>query len=234
MTDKSSVAELQAEIFRKQWNQHPGLPQGLFWRDAATQELRFEKLVERLKCNSKSMSLLDVGCGCADFKAYLNSRGLNCEYTGIDIVNEMLQWAQNSHPDGTFINSDFLSDYDACDKTFDWVVSSGVFNYRATISFDDWRDYVLASLRKMFALAQGAISFNFLVDSVTYRSEELAYFSVDEIVGFCRGSLSPYLSVDHDYPLYECTVTVFRPAYVQQKYSAAEFQRYWAERGALW
>ena len=229
----SSIAKEQAEVFRKQWGLYPGQPKGLHWRDAATQELRFVKLFECLKPRAKPVSVLDVGCGCADLNGFLGKRGVNFLYTGVDLVEEMLEYARRRYPDVELVNSDFVEEFDSLGTSFDWVVSSGVFNYQGGASNREWREFFFASIRKMYALANEAIAFNFLVDSISYRSSSLAYFSVGEVVNYCRDNFSRHVSVAHDYPLYECTVTVYRPSYVRQQYPGVEFQRYWMGESVL-
>lgn len=225
----SSIAEEQTEVFRKQWGLYPGQPKGLHWRDAATQELRFEKLFEYLKPGARPISVLDVGCGGADLKGYLDKRSVDFLYTGVDLVEEMLEYARKRYPDAALVNSDFVEVFDPSGTSFDWVVSSGVFNYQGGATSSEWREFFFASLSKMYELANEAIAFNFLIDSTSYRSPNLAYFSVGEVVNFCRDNFSRHLSVAHDYPLYECTVTVYRSNYVRQRYSGVEFQRYWVD-----
>ena len=72
-----------------------------------------------------------MGCGFGDFLAYLNERGIDPRYTGLDICQPMIERCNERFDagDARFIVGDVL-DY-APEEPFDYVVASGIFGYAA-------------------------------------------------------------------------------------------------------
>ena len=71
----------------------------LGWENKQAQELRF-KVLERVIFTGAS--ILDVGCGLGNLYDYLNERGYNFEYTGIDILPEMIVRAKARNTESEF------------------------------------------------------------------------------------------------------------------------------------
>jgi len=61
------------------------------------------------------------------------------------------------------------------------------------------------------------ISFNFLTSYCTYFNESLFYLDPSKVLKFCIENLSRFVILDHCYPLYEYTVTVFSKDYIREK-----------------
>jgi hypothetical protein len=47
-------------------------------------------------------------------------------------------------------------------------------------------------------------------DHVDFRSDDLFYSDAGETLDFCRRELGRFVTLRHDYPLYEYTVYVYR------------------------
>ena len=62
---------------------------GLGFRNKSSQDKRFEALVQLGDLDGAR--LLDVGCGFGDLLAWLRARGIEPDYTGIDLCEPMIQ-----------------------------------------------------------------------------------------------------------------------------------------------
>lgn len=175
--------------------------QTLGWRDQEQQQLRFSILLEL--GFFEGCTVLDVGCGFGDFYTFLTSKGFKVDYTGIDISPEVLGEARQRHPDLRFELVDLLAgDFEG---KFDFVVESGIFNHRLA----DNDGFVRAMLTAMFEHSTHAIAANMMTDFVDYRDDYLHYYDPGEILRFAR-TLSRFVAVRHDYPLFEFTLFVHR------------------------
>ena len=63
------------------------------YRDKESHWIRFKMLAS---VSPYMSSVLDIGCGFADFYHFLRSRGFNGQYLGIDIVPEFVSLAKES------------------------------------------------------------------------------------------------------------------------------------------
>jgi len=98
----------------------------LDWENREAQIARFEVLINHVDLSGRSV--LDVGCGCGDLFGLLSERGINVEYTGVDILPGMIEKAQSLHHGGRFICGDLFGSDNLCTDRFDVVFTSGIFN----------------------------------------------------------------------------------------------------------
>ena len=148
---------------------------------------------------SPDCSVLDVGCGFADYYTYLAGRGLSISYTGIDLVPEFVEQGLRSHP-GLDLQVRDLQSNPVPPQSFDYVVSSQTFNLR----FDEGSNAPLiqAMLRQMFAAARRGVAIDFVTDYVDFKEPYLLYHNPEEMFRFAK-NLSKRVVLRHDYPLYE-------------------------------
>jgi SAM-dependent methyltransferase len=173
----------------------------LGWRDQSQQELRFDILAGIDDLNGKSV--LDVGCGFGDFYDYLLAKGHHCHYVGIDINPTLLEVARTRHPALRFEERDILAQ--PLEESFDYVVESGVFNHRLS----DNEAFAQQMFTAMYAACRLGVAANLMSDRVSYTDAHLYYFSPESYLRYCS-RLSPYVTIRHDYPLYEFTVYLYR------------------------
>jgi len=76
--------------------------------------------------------------------------------------------------------------------------------------------------------ADKAIVFNCLTSYKTFSDPTLLYFDPIKIFDFCAKNLSRFVIIDHGYPLYEFTCTVFRPEYLSKSYNNQKFNKYFS------
>jgi len=181
---------------------------GVDWKDDVSQTKRFEQLLRVLGLTdlAEHFSLADFGCGYGALLPFLRERGFDVDYTGYDPSPRMLDEARAAHPDATFVN-----DWSAVPRS-GYVVASGVFNVRLDTPFAEWRDYVLRTLETIDAKAEHGWAVNFLTGYADEDRKRADLFYADPgfIFDWCRRSVSRWVSLLHDYDLYEFTIGVRR------------------------
>lgn len=180
------------------------------WRDEASQRLRFERLARVIDRQAGAFTVNDWGCGYGAMFAYLDEafRTAMSHYTGYDISAEMLAAAaaRCDAARATFINSaDVTSDAD-------YTFVSGTFNVRLKASDDEWDAYIRSHLEAMYAKSRRGLAFNLLTSYVDWKQDDLFYADPGRFVDFCKRHLSRYVTLIHDYQLFEWTILVTRDA----------------------
>jgi SAM-dependent methyltransferase len=180
---------------------------GVDWSSENSQYQRFERLLKYMSLKEND-SILDFGCGYGALLDYLKSRNIFPNYTGLDLVSEMLEVAAIRNPE---VANNFISELPP-NRTWDYVTMSGVFNVKGEIKVDEWEIYVTETLNSVMQLATKGISFNLLTsfNDLNRRKDHLYYCDPREIA--LKINLeSPFtLTIDHSYELWEFTVTILK------------------------
>jgi len=194
------------EHYERQLARYGPTPRGMDWKDSASQRLRFEILTGPFRLDG--MRVHEVGCGAGHLVDWLAERGASARYTGSDLSQAMVESARARHPDVHFERRDILEE--ARDDRYDLVLCSGLFHVKLGRSSEEWQAFVRCCLRRMYQMCRVAIAFNLMSDQVDFRKSELYYADLGDTLDFCRQELSRYVSLRHDYPLYEATFHVHR------------------------
>jgi SAM-dependent methyltransferase len=183
-------------------------PQGMDWRDATSQVLRFESLTRCLDLRGRP-SLLDLGCGNGELFGFLTERGIPVRYLGVDACPDMVAACQRRFGSESAILA-ASTDLASRGLRADFVVASGTFNVRQKVAIPVWEGFVLRSIEQMFASCTVAIALNLMSSWVDYRYEHLYYLEPErapEVAALCG---TRRFLLDHSYPLFEFTVALFR------------------------
>ena len=174
----------------------------LNWGSAASQFLRFRVLAEVAPL--EGCSLLDVGCGLGDFCSWFESQNITVNYTGVDIVPDMIELASKRFPDKNFELVNLLNSTNRITQK-DIVVASGIFAKRT----QNPSEFFHAMITGMFETAGVAVAFNSL--SIWAPEKELGEFYADplETMAFCR-TLTPWVTLRHDYHARDFTIYMYR------------------------
>ena len=179
---------------------------GVDWKDEASQRLRFIQLA-RLFDDVETGTLLDFGCGYGAFHEYLNVQKPDMRYHGYDISAEMLQAAASHyHRLGKYV---WLSHLRETDK-FDYLIASGVFNVRLEHDDAEWTQYIEDTLASFDRLTTRGFAFNMLTtySDIEKRAAHLYFADPARYFSLCKQKYAPYVTLIHDYPLYEFTLLV--------------------------
>ncbi|MAF12265.1 cyclopropane fatty acid synthase [Candidatus Poribacteria bacterium] len=174
----------------------------LGWRAPASQLTRFDVIAQ--VGDMAGRSVLDLGCGYGDLKAYLDERFTDVTYIGVDQVPEFIRHAQaryEGREDASFYEADFARD---ALPTADYVVASGAFAYRR----DDPTFYT-TMIERMYGVARVGVAFNMLDAAAFSPHSILIGQDRDGILAFCR-SITPRVRMRNDYATDDFTVYMFR------------------------
>jgi ubiquinone/menaquinone biosynthesis C-methylase UbiE len=174
------------------------------WKDQSDQWLRFLVLCRGVDLAGKS--ILDVGCGLGDFVSFLDERHVEClEYVGIDISPKLIEQASArfGRKGRRFLAADFLEAPGL--GQFDVVICSGALSFRV----DDNIAIAERMIGKMFNMCREATSINCLSTYVDFQLPKNYHYQPEAMFSFAR-SLTRWVRLHHDYPLYEFTLQMFR------------------------
>jgi SAM-dependent methyltransferase len=168
-----------------------------------SQLARFAVLAEALPLAGRSV--LDVGCGLADFADYLAARVPDAEYAGVDISAAMIAEARRLRPHLDLRRLDILGE-DA-GGPYDLVVANGIFYLLG----DDAETIMQRLVGQLFALCREAVVFTSL--SAWAPAQEPGEFYADplRVLDFCR-KLTPHVVLRHDYLAHDFAVYLYRTA----------------------
>ena len=153
------------------------------WNSTNNQHLRYFQLVDNIDFNFSSV--VDVGCGVGDFWEYLNKNHFNIkEYTGIDIIDEMVDGAKSKYPD---INVECVDVFDYF-KTHDYAVCNGTINTRIFDNDEEQKSFGFNFIDKLNSITTKGFAINFLTDFTAdeLKTNELFYYSPELIYTFCK------------------------------------------------
>lgn len=160
------------------------------WESREAQNLRFEVLYQNVPLRNRK--LLDVGCGVGSLLAFLNERdpalaASGMEYTGIDILENMVREAKNRNPQGNFLTGDVFSSVLLKPASYDIVFSSGLFNLNQGDNYDFFRK----AFQKLCDLSKETVVLNLLHTRSSDKEDKYFYYHPDEVRslvgGFCGG-----------------------------------------------
>jgi SAM-dependent methyltransferase len=181
-------------------------PQGVDWKDEASQLLRFNQLTKLLP-ETGDYLLLDYGCGYGALLDYLRRQGNTCHYLGVDVSEEMIETAARLH------SNDHRARFchgTAIPTEVDYILCSGVFNVRLNRNDEEWQNYLIETLQAFATTARRGFAFNLLTayaDKDKLRPD-LYYADPCFLFAWVMREVSRHVVLLHDYPLYEFTLLV--------------------------
>lgn len=186
-------------------------PRGVFWRNEAGQQLRFEELIGIVDPadDAGGLTLTDLGCGYGAFFDFVAPFPFmrDSTYFGYDISEGMVREAARRIRDPRAHFAQCLT----ATREADYSFVSGTYNMKLDESDRDWATYVEGSLRDLWAKTRKGLAFNMLCAATKSRKEHDLYYADWRVFhDFCVKELSPHVSVLRDYHLAEWTIHVRR------------------------
>jgi SAM-dependent methyltransferase len=198
--DKALIIKRYQNRFIEHGNSITALSSGIKER----QSIRFS-LLQQIG-DLSGMSILDVGCGFADFYQHLISSGCKVKYTGVDIVPEFIKENEKSFPDGNFYCEDIFESKFLVNNKFDYIICSQVFNNK--LEFTDNNELVKKVISQLYASANCGLAIDFVTSYVDFKEDRLFYYSPEELFSFAK-SLTKKVILRHDYPLFEFCLFIY-------------------------
>jgi SAM-dependent methyltransferase len=185
--------------------EHGATARGVDWNSSESQRLRFSQLLKICEPDA-AFSINDYGCGYGALVDYLVERGSPFQYSGFDVSKRMVARARTLHQSP---NLEFVDDESALQPA-DYTVASGIFNVRLKCPYNSWEQYVLNTLDSINRISTKGFAFNLLTSysDAEFMRPDLYYGDPLFFFDYCKREYSRFVSVVHDYPLYEFTVLV--------------------------
>jgi SAM-dependent methyltransferase len=197
-----------ANLYSQSLESHGFTPKSVGWKDGASQRLRFEKLTQiiDLRSANEGITVNDWGCGYGAMFSYLDKiLGKNLtHYYGYDISDRMLTAASHFVKDR---RAEWIKSAKITHKA-DYSFASGTFNVRLEANDALWTAYIKEKLLNLACRSVKGFAFNLLSTYVDWKQDNLYYGDPFMFFNFCKQNISRYVSLLHDYPLYEWTIIV--------------------------
>lgn len=195
----SGISEHYAQLLARHGVSHRALD----WGSRESQQLRFSVLSEVGEL--RGCSVLDVGCGLADFWEFLRARGIEVDYTGVDLSPQMIAKAADRFPGLRLIAGNVLeSDLPA--GGYDYVIASGIFTF---LGESEAEDHAVRLIEKLYGLARRAAAFNALSTWAPERAPGEFQLDPVAVLARCR-ELCPRVVLRHDYLAHDFSVYLYR------------------------
>ena len=175
-------------------------PRACDYGRARSQEAKFRVLADVLPLTGKS--ILDVGCGFADFSDFLAARYGRVRYVGVDVSPGMIKQAKRLHPKLDLRLGNIFEDEPG---TFDVVCANGIFYLLGK----DARSLMKRAIRRMFGMCTRALAFNSLSHWAPDRVGREFYADPLETLDFCR-TLTPWVVLRQDYHPRDFTIYMYK------------------------
>ena len=193
------------EYYKKAYRDYGATPKGVDWNGEKSQFLRFERILRNIELRDGA-SILDFGCGYGSLTNLLRVQNLKLDYFGYDAVPEMIKDIEYQ---ASNLNEVYFSEAEML-TSYDWIVASGVFNVKGNAAIADWEDYFVDTIRHLESIAHKGLAFNFLslCSDEDKRKDHLYYTSPFELLGKIGLNRRREILIDHNYPLWEFTITI--------------------------
>lgn len=174
-------------------------PRTLGWDRKESQRARFA--VATRAAPFAGRSVLDIGCGLADFGDFLygDASLAPANYSGIDINPDLIKICRQRHPSGTFEVRNILRQPYAGEQ-WDIVTMFGLLNLRFKEFSNE--EYARELIAEAFRICGDALIVDMLSarTDAAYPPEDFVYYhQPTTMLDFALG-LTPYVTLLHDYP----------------------------------
>ena len=196
------------EYFSQKLEEFGATPKGVDYNGSEAQERRFEQLIKVIQ-PAPPFTVIDYGCGYGAMFDFLNEKGWQFDYFGVDVIDKMVMAASHSHKN--FPNAHFTAREGEL-PIADYLVAGSIFNIKLDATYEDWRDFVVRTLYQMNKLCRKGFAFNMLTkysdaDRMSQRPD-LFYGDPLFFFDFCKREFSRNVALLHDYGLYDFTILV--------------------------
>lgn len=164
-------------------------PQAVRWTPEG-QRLRYETFLSTIG-DINRRSILDFGCGKGDLYGFLSERGISCQYTGIDINENLIDLAKKKYPEVEFLALDI--EEEPLRKEYDIVFICGVFNLRIA----DISNIMKRTLKILFSHTRDCLYLDCLSSYTLKKDIELYYVDPGELIHFTVNELSRRFLIHH-------------------------------------
>jgi hypothetical protein len=150
-------------------------------------------------------SILDAGCGRADFLDFLLNRNIiPNHYVGLEALDNLASAAEQKHHSScTIVRADFIAEPVRMFVGADAVIFCGSLNTLNVTEF-------YKTLTRAIDAATDAVIFNFLCSDRLAAAKYLTWHHRQEVESFAR-TMGERIEVLNDYIDGDCTIAIFKP-----------------------
>lgn len=197
-----------SEYFSEKLETFGTTPKGVDYNGPEAQERRFEQLAKVID-PSQPFTVIDYGSGYGAMFDFLQRKGWQFEYYGIDLIEKMVIAGREAHKE--FPNAHFTTDEREV-PIADYLLAGAIFNIKLEASYEEWQAFVASTLNRMNDLCSKGFAFNMLtkysdVDRMAQRPD-LFYGDPLFFFDLCKHNFSRNVALLHDYGLYDFTILV--------------------------
>lgn len=196
----------------------------------AYKDLRFAKISE-VFAQDRELSLHEIGCGLGHYYEFLKKHEQDKEivYSGSDVTEAFVSACREAYPECSFALRDILTE-EPSDR-YDYVVLPGVFYHLAGVEPAVYYEYVKSMLRMAYSMCKRGMAVNLITKQCEFFREDLFYCQAGEMLDFALRELSRFAAIDHSYALYEFTLRVYAPQYIEAQHPDPAFAKYFRRSG---
>ncbi|TLP39284.1 methyltransferase domain-containing protein [Arcobacter arenosus] len=177
------MSNLNHKFYKTSYEKFGVTARGVHWNSMKNQYIRFEVLTKFFQKDLENSSILDLGCGFADYLYFLQNKELiPKEYLGIDCEDFMINESKKRFPNHKFKILNFLQE-EIPHK--DYIICSGALNILKEKEF-------FYSIEKCFNSSTKGFAFNFL------KKDSFNKIKEESIINFCN-SLSNKVTISNPY-----------------------------------
>jgi SAM-dependent methyltransferase len=171
---------------------HGDRPEALRW--TADGQRKQYGLLLGMAGDIEGKKVLDYGCGKGDFYGFLRERGIDVNYTGLDINPSLIELARKKYSVcGRAAFGVFDVEDEALSEDFDFIFLCGVFNTNVEGVADTFKRVS----ERLFRHARRGLALTAVSSHVRERDFELNYTSPEEMLRFALG-LTPRVSLSRE------------------------------------
>jgi hypothetical protein len=186
---------------------------GVDWPNAEDVDIRHAIMLELIRKESVSVSLLDFGCGLSHLYEYILKHKIDTiTYSGLDISQKFIALSKKKFPGNDYYCLNVLED--EWNMNFDYLVLNGVFTEKRGLTFDEMFHYFKKMLKKTFMLSNKGVAFNVMSKHVDWEREDLFHLPFDILAEFLTKELTRNYVIRCDYGLFEYTVYLYKDKYL--------------------
>lgn len=196
------------EYFTEKLETFGATAKGVDYNGEKAQQIRFAELVRVIE-PSKPFTVTDYGCGYGAMFEFLQKKGWQFDYYGVDLIERMVIAGREKYKD--FPNAHFTTTEKEL-PVADYLVAAGIFNIKLEAAYPDWQEFVCETLKRMNTLCSKGFAFNMLTkysdaDRMAQRPD-LFYGDPLFFFDLCKRNFSRNVALLHDYGLYDFTILV--------------------------
>ncbi|MFA4851413.1 MAG: class I SAM-dependent methyltransferase [Bacteroidales bacterium] len=221
----SNIKDSQKQYYAELYKRFGFSPEAVASGKQIYKDLRYSGLAKIFGADPE-FSVHDIGCGLGHFYEFLRKRFSKrvIEYSGTEIVPEFVAFCEEKYPECKFYKRDIVSG--KVKGKYDYVVFGGTFYHLAGAPAAKMQEFMLKMLKKGFAMCRKGMAVNFITSYCEYFYDDLFYCSPAFILDYVVKNLSRYFTLEHNNPLYEFTLCVYKDKYLKNAFSRKEFEKY--------